>query len=979
MASRIAFDESLVFWFALLDLNGLNIFFELVRDWTPEQKNTQLPATSLLLVGNRLGVLVLAVLTILWVVCKGNSLTLDTPKAKRKLPFWQKRFSSNKPGLLSQRVPDYTLLTVTTMALRLMLKSRIFFAMCLFLIVVSASEIYFGYVHLENLGTQAIASSVITINRFINDVLPVFSGLFLLLIAAELCWRDSQYNFKQLVDSTPLSNQTLFLGRLLAVCAAPIAFISLVILVSVAMQLLFDGFVEWHAYGLLYLYVGLPLLIIAVVCTVIHHLLPNKYFALVLSFLVYAWLETNLLANLGVNHPLWTLGKTVSLTYSEIFGIGGNLDVFWATFTLRACLAMLVSLVCMQVLRRGETLSVLNPMTKRRYRWSIAASSMAAFWALSNIIVATHYESFYQSSSDRQAWKAGYEVKYSQYREMPVLSTEKVVMDVALEPEQGRVSIKAHYNLVNDSNSPISVLLLTTPRPFVFSDVSLEGASVVERDELYKTQRYRFETPIQPGETSQFSFVADYYPQGHQGQLSDKFLSETYVYLRMLRFMPWIGYLEHNTLKDNGLRREYGLSELVTNTLEEDLQKYQGDMSSTLNWAKLETKITTSKEHTAFAPGKLINQWVDGDKRIFHYQTDGPIRNLGHVVSTSLPFIREQVKGITLEVYYPVGRELWAERHMQSIKDTLKYATKNFGTMNGADLRLVPQTYAFPATGYALPQTIFIGEDVGFHVNLDDKDGFDHLYRRTAHETAHQWWGHGLNGAATEGEGVLIESLAKYTEAVMLKAKYGEQYVKDLIAFEQRRYLIARGRNEHNELPLYRADESYLIYSKGSAALYAIAQKFGEQHVNKALAKLVELHSYPEVPATTFDLVDYLKEGLTAQQANFINAWFFETQVSNIAITDVTVAQLQENVDVRVCVASYKDDVEALELIVKNDQGNSLGEFTMALEPTEDNTLCENYIVSEYPSSIEADPRLLFIDSDRSNNEFKIPPRVEEL
>src|SRR5690606_35079778 len=100
------------------------------------------------------------------------------------------------------------------------------------------------------------------------------------------------------------------------------------------------------------------------------------------------------------------------------------------------------------------------------------------------------------------------------------------------------------------------------------------------------------------------------------------------------------------------------------------------------------------------------------------------------------------------------------------IQDTLDYAGTHFSPYSADTISLVATPNFLPMTGYAMPQLFFIGEDVGFAVDLDNRQAFDHLYRRTVHETSHQWWGHGLDGAKTEGETVLVETLAKYTEMV---------------------------------------------------------------------------------------------------------------------------------------------------------------------------------------------------------------------
>ncbi len=977
MATRIAPDPAMLIWYSAMDPFGLSAFFHQVASWSPVEKNQQLPTVMPELLANRVAVCTLGIVIAYLAIWRhANHFQLNSGRQstgaswlrmqKARLSRLLRPFGFKVPLL----VPQSPAWVVAAMAIRLTFKTKFFLALSGFLVFVTASEIYFGYLYLENLGTSAIPSTMVTINRYIADVLPTFGALFLLLLAAEICWRDRQCQFDPLVDSSPITNRQQYLGRLLAVLLLPLFFISLAILVSVLLQSLFGGQIELIPYLWLYIYVGLPMMCLGAVCVALHSLLPNKYLALVVTAAFFVATGSRWFLSLGLEHPLWTLGRIPVLSYSEIIGYAGELEAFWGTFLLRSSVALLLVVYCLAHLRRGEEACAPTlGFARAHWRHKLAVAGSIAGIALASVNIAwqSHYAGDYQASSERLQWRADYERQYSYLKQDANLKPDQVKLEVELFPKQRRLSIKAEIQLINRSQQAVSRLVFSTPEPFHFENIKLENGELVTFDPRFQVHSYQFDRPIQPGAGTTLTYHVQYQQNSYLGIASDKMITGQYAYVRMLRYLPWFGYQKNYELKGDNLRERFGLPAKSSSTLEQDIARYQGDMSVHYDWATWDTTIVTQPGHTAFAPGKLVAQWDDAGRPAFRYQTQGAIRNLGHIISTDLPYLEEQIEGVTAQVFYPKGKQDYAQLHMQAIRDAIGYGNKHFGLINSQNLRLVPVTKVFPSTGYALPQTIFIGEDVGFHVDLSNDQGFDHLYRRTVHEVAHQWWGHGLNGAATEGEGVLVETLAKYTETVLLAQKYGNDYVHRLIAYEQQRYFSGRGRAANEEVPLYRADDSYLVYSKGAAAMHSLAQQLGVSHINRALAKLVVNHAYPAPPATTLDLIRYLNQGANDQQQQLIDRWFKQIQVHDIGFGPVQVSQQGQYYKTKVCLRDHKGKPNQVELAALAADGIVI-ETKLLHFSSETGSVCLDWQLVQKPFAIEADPRLLLLDSDRTNN-----------
>lgn len=959
MASPVTPSTELIIWYTAFDVYGLTGFFEQAKGWTAAMKNHVMPSLPVEQLLNRVSVAISGIVLILFAISKHvqnfSIEHMDRANSAKHFSF-NRLFSLPRPMFSWPTLLPYSKwLVIARLEWALTVKTKVFAAMCVALMIIAGSEIYFGYLHLENMGTSAIASTLITLNRYSADVVPMFISLFILVLSAEVCWRDKELSFDSLLSTTKANSNEFVLGRMIALVGAAVTLLIVVILLSVAMQTSYAGEVQLAQYLIYSVFILTSLFWLIAMTVACHWLLPNKYLGLLVSFIIFVLTDSNLLFSAGLEHPLWSLGKLPGLSYSEITGFGDQIDTFFGFVLFRLSLLIPVYLLILGGRDTGKNNANLK---------LVAMGSTLSFALAANIVFQTWYEGHYQSSSSRHEWKAAYERKYDFLLDKPSLKPDSITTEIQLYPDQRRLTISAEYKLKNRTDEKINTLVFSAPKPFVYNNVSVQGAELVELDSEFQVYTFKFDRAISPNETALFNFNANYQQNEYAQTASDNFYHENYSYVRFLRYLPWFGFNPHYQLKHKGLRQDYGLTPLIANTLEQDLEKYQGDMSGLYDWACYTTRIVTSEGHEAVAPGKLVRQWREGERVGFEYQTSESIRNLGHLVSLQLPHIKETKNGVETKVYYPDGKRKYAELHQQAMQDAIAYGLANFGKLTTTNIRLVPAPNFFPSTGYALPQTIFIGEGVGFHVDLANGHGFDHLYRRTVHEVAHQWWGHGLNGAPTEGEAVLVETLAKYTEMILLEKKYGVEYVKRLINYEQQRYFSGRGRSEIAELPLYRGDENHLVYSKGAAAMYALRHQLGEQAINQALAKLIENHSYPDKPATTIDLINYLKLGQNHLKQRLIDTWLMEVNSVDLRFTSVDIDADGKSYSVTVCVENSDQSDVLTELSVQNDKGRAIANTQVKAGS------CVSFSLDEMPSSLTLDPELMLLDSDRYNNQY---------
>ena len=237
-----------------------------------------------------------------------------------------------------------------------------------------------------------------------------------------------------------------------------------------------------------------------------------------------------------------------------------------------------------------------------------------------------------------------------------------------------------------------------------------------------------------------------------------------------------------------------------------------------------------------------------------------PALNFWSVVSGRYTVARDKWNDVDLAVYHDPKHGMNVPRMLDAMKQALAYYSANFGPFPHRQLRIAefPKTVSGTVAAQSFPTMIPYSEAFGFTANLKDAGIIDYLWHITAHEVAHQWWGHQVAGANVEGAQFLSESLSEYSALMVAEHRYGPHKMRQYLKYELDTYLLGHGRST-NEHPLARAamDQSYVHYQKGALALYALKDAIGEARLNGALAQLIRVYAYKADPYPTS--LDFLK------------------------------------------------------------------------------------------------------------------------
>ena len=212
----------------------------------------------------------------------------------------------------------------------------------------------------------------------------------------------------------------------------------------------------------------------------------------------------------------------------------------------------------------------------------------------------------------------------------------------------------------------------------------------------------------------------------------------------------------------------------------------------------------------------------------------------------------ETYKGVDLAVYYQPGHEWNVLAMIAALKHGLDLYPQIFGPYQFRQARIL-EFPAYSDFAQSFPNTIPYSEGIGFIYappkDFQKSDKIDMVTYVTAHELAHQWWGHQIVASDQQGATSLIETMAQYSALMEMERLYGPDHIRRFLKYELDRYLRGRGSDVVEELPLARVEnQQYIHYAKGSLVMYRLKDELGEDVVDRALRGLLKAYAFKGAP-----------------------------------------------------------------------------------------------------------------------------------
>ncbi|MDB5985706.1 MAG: putative rane protein [Nevskia sp.] len=917
---------------ALIDPIGTTAIDVLTRYWSVADKNTrQVPFEGVLLWNRAIwlgfGLLITAIGYRAFSMDFGSAGTPRSRKAKHKAALVAAATTS--PGALAkpalQAALDHStraylrmLPAMIALFLRETVKNPRFYA-------VVAGGAVFVVGSAKNLG-NIYGTNTWPLTYQVLEVTSGFFALFILIITAinagELVWRERDARIDEIVDSTPVPVWLGFFSKLVTLFVIQGLLLAVVMLCSIGIQL-WQGYTKLeigHYLFELYALQWPRYCVIGALALTIHVLVNQKYLAHFIVVLLFVVLSK--LPDFGFEDRLYRFGSLPDIKYSDINGYGHFLpalrwfQLYWGA----AAVVLLVAANLLWVRGKDSGLRLRVGIARRRLSASsIGVAAMAALvFAASGgwIFYNTHVLNPFRSQYDLQRLQAEYEQRYKSLEYAPQPKITAIDLKADLFPHRHRAQLGGTLSLVNKTDQPIVDLYVLLPRTADIQSIDFGIPSkLIDSDRDLYWFHYRLDTPLAPGAITACTFDVVYQMHGFTNNGAESVVLDNGTFLgaalgEVSDFVPSFGYAEGGELESDRDRKKFGLAPKERAHDLDDKRWQQQGFARDADWIAYSATISTDADQIATTSGYLDKQWIENGRAYFHYQMDSKMAAIYPIQSGRYAVRKDQWgsgdQAVAIEIDYQPGHEFDLDRMIAGVKDSLDYFTRNFGPYQHKILRIIEfPRYARFAESF--PNTVPFSEAIGFTAKVDDQDpkDIDYPYFVTAHEIAHQWWGHQEMPAEVQGGEFITESLAEYSALMVLKHKYGDTKMRRFLRYELDRYLLGRSTESKKEQPLFRADgAAYVHYSKGSLTLYALQDVIGEDAVNQALRAFVERWKFQEPPyPTSRDLLAELGKVTPPDQQSLLNDLFESITLYDNRATQASYRELPDGkfeVDIQV-------------------------------------------------------------------------------
>jgi ABC-type transport system involved in multi-copper enzyme maturation permease subunit len=682
-------------------------------------------------------------------------------------------------------------------------------------------------------------------------------ALLVVYWAGELVWRERDAGLGEITDAAPVRHWAMFLGKLLGLALMLAAFMALLALAGVLVQLRV-GATDVEVGRYLQILFGFQLteyLLFAVLAFVVHVLANQKYLGHLVAVVLYGLIALSPL--LGLEHRLLVYGASPPWSYTQMRGFGPSVGP-WVWFKLYwAAWALLLAVGGLLLWARGREGGPRARLRAAGARLTPPVTALAASaaalvlgvggYVFYNTNVRHRYVTRYEDAEIR----AAYERRYARTQRVPQPRVAATRVRVELHPERRVAEVRGTYVMVNRDTAPIDTLYLA-PSPAVrTTGVTFDrSARLVVADSAHLTHVYALARPLLPGDTLRLDFALRHAPRGFMNGGMSTAVLHNGTQIKLVDWLPGIGYQPLRELLKPRDRTDHGLpTRPVFPVVEDEAARYHIGQRT-----MFETVVGTSAGQTAVAPGALVRSWSEGGRRYFHYRTDAPIGGELPILSAVYALHREIVRPagggrpVEIRVHYDPRHRDIVDNVVRGARATLEYGTKHFGPYPYGHVTISERS----AGGMGLNAesgNIDYSEQFAMLAPERNPNTFDFTVAVLGHEMGHNF---GPPIAAVEGAPVVSESFAWYVAMGVMGHAYGREHLARLVGWMHEPY---PHRPVRQGVPLMRGLDPWTGYRRGPFALFALREFVGADRVNAAIRRWRELHFAPGAPpATTLTL-----------------------------------------------------------------------------------------------------------------------------
>ncbi len=860
----------------LLDPFAINTFELETRFYTPFEKNTLLAPLSPVILLNRIIWTGVSLLIIGFAYFKFSFQKFLQPEKARKHKKG-KELAIPQPAVLKKAHQDFgkkhlqrIWWNLSKLEFLNILKDNYFKAILgggvLFLIL----DFWIGNT-LYSVGNKPLT---VFLMDYKNYNYSVFIFIILLFYTGETVHREKTTKFNIINDAMPVPNTIFYLSKLSGLIGIALVLCTIPLIMGTVIQTL-KGFTDYNFsiyFQEMFLLTFPSYVEMIFLCFAVHVMVNNKFGGHGIALLI--WISMGLMRGVGkMDYNLFFYFYTPRYMWSDMNGIGHFMQPqSWFNFYWLMLGALLVTLAYLFYVRgiTGGFKERWN-VAMQRFKGGPALLTTVFFvlWLGSGAFIYYNVSILnnYYTASEIRHNTALYEKTLKKYEDIIQPKVTAIILNAEVYPKERKVEIDAKVYIKNKSAEPISALHLMGEQNEKYS-ILYNGKSIGYTSPLYypyssftffkkgkDTFNYRIYTlphSLQPGDSALMEVHSEI---ANHGFINTGFSREI---LHNGTFfaggIPFFGYNPEREMESDEYRKKNGLPPKNDNLPDHDdpVGRNRLLFNNNADLIHFEATVGTTPDQIAIVPGYLQKTWVKNNRRYFSYMQDTPIQDFFSIVSAKYEVLKDSTtaidgRKIAIEIFYDKQHPFNLDRFRSALKDGIEYYSKTYGPFQFRQMRVLE----FPRyAGFAqsFPNTVPYSEDFGWVADFKNPDDFDYVYFVTAHELAHQWWGHQVTPNDTRGSNLISEALAEYSALILSERKYGKDNMKRFLKQELDNYLAGRANEAKKENVFINCNRPYEWYYKGSLVLYGLRDLIGDAALNTALREFRDSFALKENP-----------------------------------------------------------------------------------------------------------------------------------
>ncbi len=986
---------------ALADPFGLRPFILATRYWTAADRNARVPSIAGALLLNReiWSLVGVALLALAWRIFRFE--TRGSRRKRREVPADVAPALVPDVGSAAPAQPQFGPATAlaqfwarTRFDFGQVVRSPAFFVLLALGVFNSSFQLW---LHEDPYDVPLYPVTRVMIET-LRGAFTLFPILVALYYSGDLVWRERERRTEGMIDCTPIPDWAFLVPKVAAVTLVLVALFMTGVLAALFVQAV-QGFPHFELGKYLFWYI-LPNVVDAVIISMLavflQTLAPNKYVGWLLLLVVLVAQLT--LSQIGWEHNLYIYGGAPSVPLSDMNGEGVSGLAAWWFRAYWSAVALALGVLAYALWRRGAGVA-LRPRLRRLPH--VLASGAGGVLLVAVVLAAglggyiyynTNILNDYRTGKGYDRWKADYEKAFLRYETLPRPTITDVVLKVDLYPRRLESITSGTYSVVNLTGKPLSRVDVIFDREAQVRSVAVQGARLAQEFPRFNYRVFIFDTPMAPGERRQVSFVVWRGQKGfrNSGNILSR-MAANGTFLDNSDIAPILGMDRSGLLRDRAKRRKYHLpADLRPPKLEDDSARAFNEFRHDSGWVNADITVSTDADQIPIAPGYRVSDVVVGGRHVSRFRTDAPINDFFSIQSARYAVKRVPYKGLDLAVYYHPGHPWNVDRMIHAMEAGLDYDQANFSPYQFRQARILEfPDYAQFAQSFA--NTIPYSEGIGFTFDSEDKSKVDMVTYVTAHEIAHQWWGHQVVSADMQGGDMLIETLAQYSAIMTMEKLYGRDQIRKFLKYELDNYLRSRGSEAVEEVPLERVEnQGYIHYRKGSLVMYRLKDEIGEAAVNRALRRLLATYAFKSAPyPASKDLVAYLRAEAPADKQQLITDLFEKITIYDLKAKSMSVTRRPDgrwDVALTITAQKFYADGKGRQTEAPLNEAKDIGLFTakpgvgtfasgnvvmMTKAPVTSGTHTLHFVTARRPVFGGVDPYNTIIDRNSDDNVVK--------